>query len=80
MSIATTVQLLKGESAHWINQERLLGGAFHWASEYFAISVSEEALPAVAHYIEGEEEHHRVRPFSEEVAEFLQEHGFAHQG
>ncbi|MGE5847193.1 MAG: IS200/IS605 family transposase, partial [Ignavibacteria bacterium] len=47
LSISKTMQLIKGESAHWINLEGLLKEKFEWADEYFAVSVSESMLSKV---------------------------------
>ncbi len=67
MTIAKALQLLKGESAHWINEQQLLRRHFEWADEYFAISVSESGVEEVKRYIERQEEHHRKRSWEEEV-------------
>ena len=40
-SVSKTLQLIKGESSYWINQQKLLPSKFVWAEEYFAVSVSE---------------------------------------
>src|SRR5690242_18583072 len=44
LSIAKTMQLIKGESAFWINRQKLTGSKFEWADEYYAVSVSESAV------------------------------------
>ncbi len=41
MTIARTLQLIKGESAYWINKEKVTPVRFEWADEYYAVSVSE---------------------------------------
>ncbi len=70
MTIAKALQLIKGESAHWINKEKIIPKKFEWADEYYAVSVSESILDKVRRYINNQEEHHRKRTFSEEVEEF----------
>lgn len=70
------MRLLKGESSHWINKNQLCRGKFHWQDEYFVVSVSESILENVRKYIDGQEEHHRTRPFSEEFDDFLIRSGF----
>ncbi len=72
MSVATSLQLLKGESAHWANQEKITDVKFEWANEYYASSVSEADLQRVSTYIELQAEHHRKKSFKEEVEGFLQ--------
>ena len=76
-SIAKTLQLMKGESAHWINKEKVTRTRFEWADEYYAVSVSESDLERVRAYIDNQEEHHRKKTFSEEVGEFPQKYGFS---
>ncbi len=51
MSIAKTMQLIKGESAFWTNKQNFLKTKFEWADEYFAVSVSESVVPKVRVYI-----------------------------
>ena len=80
MTIAKTLQLIKGESAHWMNEERITPMRFEWANEYYAVSVSESALEKVRVYIDGQEDHHRKRIFVEEVEEFQREYHLASHG
>ncbi|MBI4429110.1 MAG: transposase [Ignavibacteriales bacterium] len=75
-TIARIAQLLKGESAHWVNQKNLTRFKFEWQDEYIAISVSESAVDTVRAYIKNQEEHHRKKSFGEEYQEFLKEYGF----
>ena len=75
-TISKTMQLLKGESSFWINQNKLCRGKFEWQDEYFAVSVSESTLDRVREYIAGQEEHHRTRSFAEEYAGFMKRAGF----
>jgi len=77
MTIAKTLQLIKGESAYWINKEKVTLERFEWADEYYAVSVSEPELYRVRAYIDTQEEHHRETTFAEEVGEFLRKHGFS---
>ena len=80
MALSKAVQLIKGELAHWINKEAMMPLKFEWADEYYAVSVSESALPEVRAYIETQEEHHRKKSFAEEVEEFMQKYGFSRHG
>ncbi len=74
-SVEELMQLLKGSSSHWINANNLLSGKFAWARGYGAFSVSESNLEQVAAYIAGQEQHHRIRTFAEEIKEFVERHG-----
>ena len=74
-SIEEAVQLLKGSSSHWINQNRLLRGRFSWRRGYGAFSVSHSHVNQVAAYIASQEAHHRKKPFSEEFELFVKKYG-----
>ncbi|HLG34374.1 MAG TPA: IS200/IS605 family transposase, partial [Bacteroidia bacterium] len=47
MPLSKAMQLIKGESAFWINKQNIIQGKFEWADEYFALSVSESQLEKV---------------------------------
>ncbi len=76
MSLSKAMQLIKGESAFWINKQSLIPKKFEWADEYFAVSVSESILNKVRAYIDGQEEHHRKRTFQQEYDEFIKKYEF----
>lgn len=76
-AVSEVAQLLKGEVSFWINKEKLMKGKFEWQDKYFAVSVSESILPTVRKYIRNQEEHHRVKPFSEEYDTFIKKYGFS---
>jgi putative transposase len=75
-SIRKIMQLIKGESSHWINSNRITPTEFAWQDEYFAVSVSESVLESVRHYIANQEEHHKKKGFGEELDDFLVRAGF----
>ena len=77
MPIAKALQLIKGESAYWINKEKLTLTRFEWANEYYAASVSESMLPLVRRYIENQEPHHMYKKYADEVQGFLANHDLA---
>jgi hypothetical protein len=60
-SIEEVVQLFKGSSSHWINENRLLRGRFSWGRGYGSFSVSHSHADQVAAYIANQEEHHRKK-------------------
>jgi len=76
MSISKAMQLIKGESAFWINKEKITVGKFEWADEYFAVSVSESQLDKVRTYINNQEEHHKKTTFTNEYEKFIQTYKF----
>src|SRR6185503_15614893 len=65
LSIEQVIQLLKGSSSHWINQNRLVRGRFAWGRGYGAFSVSHSDVGRVAKYIADQESHHRKRTFED---------------
>ena len=75
-TVAKVVQLLKGESAFWINKNKLTDAYFEWQDEYFAISVSESVLPKVRTYIQNQEQYHLDLPFENEREQFLERYRF----
>ncbi len=74
-TIEQVVQLLKGSSSHWINENQLVAGRFAWGRGYGAFSVSQSTVDEVAKYIAGQEEHHRVKTFAEEYEAFVKRYG-----
>ena len=74
-SIEDVIQLFKGGSSHWINQQKLIKGRFAWGVGYGAFSVSHSDVDAVARYIANQEEHHRKRTWSEEYELFVKRYG-----
>ena len=76
MTISKTMQLIKGESSFWINQNKLIKRKFGWQEEYYAVSVSESSVNRVRNYIKNQEEHHKKKTFKEEEEEFVARFGF----
>ncbi|UKB80792.1 IS200/IS605 family transposase [Chryseobacterium sp. MEBOG07] len=75
-NIEKIVQLLKGESSHWINKNQLTVGKFSWQDEYFAVSVSESMIDSVRNYIKNQEKHHQKKSFTDEYKEFIEKYNF----
>ena len=44
--VEEVIQLFKGGSSYWINDNRLVGGRFAWGRGYGAFSVSQSSLDA----------------------------------
>jgi putative transposase len=66
---------VEGSSSHWINANNMIRGKFAWGRGYGAFSVSQSIITRVAAYIAGQEAHHRLRSFSDELKEFINRHG-----
>lgn len=80
MTIAKALQLIKGESAFWINKNQIIKTKFEWADEYYAVSVCESQLESVRKYIREQEEHHKKKTYQEEVDEFIKTYNLYHHG
>ena len=78
-TIKQVIQLIKGESSHWLNHNHegiSLKKKFGWQMEYFVASVSESQIEKVRSYIKKQEEHHMTKSYEEEYREFSKLHGF----
>jgi putative transposase len=75
LTIEDLMKLLKDESSHWINENKLLPARFGWGRGYGAFSVSHSGVSEVARYIAEQEEHHRKRTFSEELKLLVERYG-----
>lgn len=75
-TIQKVMQLIKGESSFWMNNQKILLDKFEWQDEYFAVSVSESILERVRNYIKNQEQHHSKQTFEEEYNEFMTKYKF----
>jgi putative transposase len=75
-ALSDVIRLLKGESSHWINKNRITKNKFSWAVEYYAVSVSDSHVPVVRKYIRNQEEHHRKKTWEKEYEEYMIRYGF----
>lgn len=73
-NVANVIQMIKGESSHWMNKE--YNQSFKWQDDYFAVSIGESQIAAVRTYIKNQEEHHRRKTFMEEYNEFMEKYKF----
>lgn len=51
LTIEDMMQLFKGSSSHWVNEQNLVAGKFGWGRGYGVFSVSESAVSEVCAYI-----------------------------
>lgn len=75
-TISKIAQFIKGESSYWINKNKLTKTKFIWQDDYWAVSVSESHIKSIREYISKQEEHHKVKSFTEEVDEFMKKYGW----
>lgn len=75
-TISKIMQLIKGESSHWINKEGLTKEKFEWQDEYWGVSVSESMIETVRNYFKNQENHHGTHSYNAEINELIRRHGF----
>ena len=75
LSIEEVMQLFKGSSSHWVNQNDIIGCKFAWGRGYGAFSVSDSDIDRLCFYIANQEEHHRKKSFRDEYIEFIIRYG-----
>ncbi len=75
LSMAKSVQLLKGNSSKWIHDTFKEHGAFEWQEGYGAFSIGISGIEDTTRYIQNQAEHHRKTTFREEIELFLKKHG-----
>ena len=73
--LAKAVQLIKGGSSKWCNEN--LPQRFAWQEGYAAFSVSASQKDAVIRYIRDQKQHHAKRTFQDELVEFLEKNDLA---
>ena len=71
---AKALQLIKGGSSKWVHETFPEHRLFAWQEKYGAFSVSVSQLDKIIRYIQGQEAHHRTRPFKEEFLALLKKH------
>ena len=72
IGISKAVQLIKGGSSKWMNEEKQK--YFEWQEGFGAFSVGISQVPATIRYIQNQEAHHRKITFEVEFVRFLKKH------
>ena len=76
LSIGKIAQLLKGESSHWINENKLTSSKFAWQNKFFAIGVGDDGIQTLRNYIANQEAHHKKHSWTDEYDAFIAKYGF----
>ena len=74
-SISTMMRLAKGDSAEWINKEKLTKVKFNWQGGYGAFTQSKSQIDSVVKYIQRQHDHHKKVDFVTEYREMLKAFG-----
>jgi putative transposase len=75
LSVAKSIQLLKGNSSKWIHETFEEHRDFEWQEGYGAFSIGVSGVEETMKYIQGQAEDHRRTSFREELEMFLRKHG-----
>jgi REP element-mobilizing transposase RayT len=75
LSVAKSIQLLKGNSSKWIHDAFKEHLEFEWQEGYGAFSIGVSGVAETTKYIQGQAAHHRKMTFKEELKVFLKKHG-----
>jgi putative transposase len=75
LSIAKTMQLIKGGSSKWVHDTFPEHNKFEWQEGYGAFSVGISQVEDTRKYISNQREHHRTKTFQDEFVAFLDKHG-----
>jgi len=73
-AISESVNILKGETSHWINSGKLTQFHFAWQDGYSVFSVSESQVEKVRIYINKQEIHHKNISYLDELKKLLELH------
>ena len=74
LSIARSIQLIKGRSSIWIHESFPEMQNFAWQEGYAAFSVSASLREKVRRYIDSQEVHHATVSFTDELKLLLKKH------
>ena len=75
MPVSRAVQLLKGNSSHWLHREFGWDEFECWQVGYGAFSIGASQVDRTAEYIRNQETHHKAERFEGEFTHFLQSNG-----
>ena len=70
-SISEMMQLAKGDSSKFVNNEKFTERKFYWQDGYGAFSNSRTQIDGVVKYIMNQKQHHSKKTFKEEYLEIL---------
>lgn len=65
-NVSDILKNIKGESSHWVNQNKFVEAKFSWQKSYDAVSVSESVLDMVSTFISNQKSYHKKFTFIEE--------------
>jgi putative transposase len=69
-NLLQVVKSVRGFSAAWLNETRLLNVEFAWEEDYYAYSVSPSGIRQVIDFIGKQEEYHKTKTLAVELGMF----------
>jgi REP element-mobilizing transposase RayT len=78
IALSDLVHEIKSSSTKFVNHKRWVPGRFSWQEGFGAFSYSHSHIPAVARYIEQQEERHRRKTFRDEYLQLLKKFQVPH--
>ena len=72
---AKAVQLIKGGSSKWINDQKVQGRSFAWQDAYEAFTIGVSQIDDTVRYIRNQKQHHSKLDFDAELQMILKRHG-----
>jgi len=73
-ALSELMQMIKGDSSKWINQNKLTTFKLSWQEGFGAFSYSKSHIGNVVNYINNQEQHHKKKSFHEEYMEMLKKY------
>ncbi len=74
-AVKDVVREMKSGSSRWLKSKGKPFEKFQWQGGYSAFSVSQSNVKSVIKYIRGQENHHKVLSFKDELKKLLDRHG-----
>ena len=72
VTVSKLVEEIKKSSSQWMKDQDHRCLEFAWQNGYGAFSIGQSQLDALLHYIDAQQEHHRMRSFKDELSELLE--------
>ena len=66
---------VKRSTSMWINDNNLSPGKFSWQEGFGGFTYGKSQIPAIARYIENQQQHHKKHTFNEEYIKLLEAFG-----
>jgi REP element-mobilizing transposase RayT len=78
IAAAEVIRNVKVSATKWIKSSFSEVSEFAWQEGYGAFSVSASSREKVTNYIRNQEQHHKVKSFTDEFLELLDKHGITY--